>query len=249
MTDFASVPATAVLVAGTASRRQFLLAGSAAVAGALLLGGDLVGSPSGLQLLAASDGPRIPVAYLEGSAGALSLAAALAGSRWAIPAAGMRAAESLASHAARVSVMGFASDAFARHNASYTKVLLDAHLPSSAQLDQTIPFYAFTYRRDPAVSQSATSHLHVASGRALRFGFRLDAPVGAEAAATTVFTSRPQRGLPTLQPGVYLLGLLQGMWSGATSVPALGDPAWASLPSLVIVVEKVVEGVLGVASA
>lgn len=249
MTDSMSAP-LAGFPAGTASRRQFLLAGSAAVAGALLLGGDLVGSPSGLQLLASGDGPRIPVAFLEGSAGALSLAAALAGSPRALPAAGIRAAESLASSAARVSVMGFASDAFAQHNSSYAKVLLDAHLPSPAKLDQTIPFYAFTYRRDPAVSQSATSHLHVASGRALRFGLRLDASVGTEAAATTVFTSRPQRGLPTLQPGVYLLGLLQGMWSGATSVPALGDPAWASLPSLVVVVEKFAENAVeGAASA
>lgn len=237
MTDSMSIP-----VGGTANRRQFLLAGSAAVAGALLLGGDLVGSPSGLQLLASSDGPRIPVAFIEGSAGALSLAAALVGSARAVPAVGMRAAESLAKSAARVSVMGFASDAFARYNPLYAKVLLDAHVPSPAQHDATIPFYAFTYRRDPAVSQSATSHLLVASGRALRFGFRLDAPIGAEAAATAVFTSRPQRGLPTLQPGVYLLGLLQGMWSGTTSLPALGDPAWASLPSLVLVVEAVVEG-------
>ena len=221
-----------------ANRRQFLLAGSAAVAGALLLRGDLIGSPSGLQLLADSDGPRIPVAYVEGSAGATSLVAALAGPSRAVPAAGMRATGSSAGGPARVSVKGFASARHAQRDASYSKVLLDAHLPSPADHAQTIPFFAFTFRRDPAVSQSAASNLHVASGRALRVGFRLDAPAGAaEAAATTVFTSRPQRGLPTLQPGVYLLGLQQGMWAGATSLPAADDPAWASLPSLVLVVE------------
>lgn len=228
---------TASLETPGTSRRQLLLAGSAAVAGALLLGGDIIGSPSGLQLLAESDGPRIPVAYIEGSAGAATLVAALAGSRRAVPAAGMRASDSLVGRPARVSVTGFAAAHHAQRESSYSKVLLDAHIPSPAHHDQTIPFYAFTFRRDPAVSQSATSRLHVASGRALRVGFRLDAPVGAEAAATTVFTSRAQRGLPTLQSGVYLLGLQQGMWAGATSLPAADDAAWAGLPSLVLVVE------------
>ena len=225
------------------NRRQFLLASSAAAAGALLFRGDLVTSPTGLQLLAASLGPRIPVAYIEGSAGSSSLAAALGGPRRVVPAAGVRAADSLAGRAGRVSVRGFASSTYAQQSPAFSKVLLDAHVPSPTHLDQTIPFYAFTFRRDPAVSLSSASRLRITKGRGLRVGFRLEAPDSASTqAATTVFTSRPQRELPTLQPGVYLLGLQQGMFDSASTLPAIDDSAWATLPSLVLVVEAVVGG-------
>lgn len=224
------------------SRRQFLLAGSAAVAGAMLLGGDLLSTPSGLELMAGDTGPRIPVAYVEGSAGAGSLPVALAGSRRALPAAGMRPAQANATAASRVSVLGFAAAAHAQRESGFAKVLLDAHVPSPARRDETLPVYAFTYRRDPAVSVSMPAKMLVASGRSLRIGFRMEAAqgvAGAESsAATTVFTSSARRGLPTLQAGVYLLGLRAGMWSSATTLPAADDPAWAELPSLVLLVEE-----------
>lgn len=222
------------------SRRQFLLAGSAAIAGAMLLGGDVVSLPSGLELLASSAGPRIPMAYIKGSAGAGSLAAALAGpSRAAVPAAGMRVADSLAGRSVRVSVRGFSSPSHAQRSSSFGRVLLDAHVPSPSDPSHTIPFYAFTFRRDPSVSQSMPSTLHAAAGRGLRLGLRLDTAgaTATPAAATAVFASRPQRGLPTLQPGVYLLGLHDGMWSSATTLPSVTDAAWAGLPALVLVVE------------
>lgn len=220
------------------TRRQFLLAGSAAAAGALLLGGDVFDAPSGLELLAESTGPRIPVAFIEGSGGATSLAAALTGtSRRALPAKGLRAVESLVGRPARVIVRGFASSRHELRDFGHSTVLLDAHVPSPVNHRQTIPFYAFTFRRDPSVSQSTVSRLHLESGRALRVGFQLVTTGGGSASAATVFTSRPQHALPTLQPGVYLLGLEQGMWSGVASLPAVGDPAWADLPSLVVVVE------------
>ena len=231
MNDPASPPASVA-----PSRRQFLLAASGTAAGALLLGGDLFSAPSGLQLLADSTGLRVPVAYVEGSSGATSLAAALSGaSRRALPAAGLRAAESLVGRPARLTVQGFASGRHGQRDFGQATVLLDAHVPSPANHGQTIPFYAFTFRRDPVVSQSTPSRLHLVRGLALRVGFRLVATQGAS--ATTVFTSRPQRALPTLQPGVYLLGLQQGMWAGATKLPAVDDAAWAALPSLVVVVE------------
>ncbi|MGB8858337.1 MAG: hypothetical protein WCC60_03730 [Ilumatobacteraceae bacterium] len=225
--------------AGSSSRRQFLFTGAAAAAGALLLGGDLVGSPSGLQLLADSSGPRIPVAYLAGSAGSVSLAAALAsGSKRAVPAAGLRG-EGLAGRAGRLSVSGFASAHTASPESAYDKVLLDALVPSPSHHDQTIPFYALTFRRNPAVSLSSAIRLSIGSSKGLRVGFRVDVTSGTAPAqpTTTVFTSRPQRGLPTLLPGVYLLGLQAGMWSQATTVPAAGDAAWAQLPSIVLVAE------------
>lgn len=224
------------------SRRQFLLAGSAAMAGAVLLRGDLLSAPSGLQLMADGTGPRVPVAYVEGSAGAASLAAALSGSRRAVPAAGMRATRPLATGDSRVTVLGFADAAHGQRESSLARVLLDAHVPSPARHDETLPIYAFTFRRDPAVSVSVPTRLHVPAGRSLRMGFRVEAAQGAadaaSSAATTVFTSSARRGLPTLQAGVYLLGLQQGMWSSATTLPAAGDRAWAELPSLVLLVEE-----------
>jgi hypothetical protein len=234
MSDHTTTP-----VAATASRRQFLLAGSAAVAGAFLLGGDVLSAPSGLQLMADGAGPRIPVAYIDGSAGATSLSAALVGPRRAVPAAGLRTEHSLAGRPARVSVRGFASALHGQRDSGYAKVLLDAHVASPARRDETLPVYAFTFRRDPVVSLTSPSQLRIASSGSLRVGFRLDAAAGSStSAATTVFTSRAQRGLPTLQPGVYLLGLQQGMWGGATTLPAADDSAWAGLPALVLVVEE-----------
>lgn len=225
--------------AGSSSRRQFLFTGTAAVAGALLLGGDLMGSPAGLQLLADGAGPRIPVAYLAGSAGSASLAAALAaGANRAVPAAGLRG-DGLAGRAGRLSVRGFSSAQVASAQSAYGKVLLDALVPSPTHRDQVIPFYALTFRRDPAVAHSSATRLRIASAKGLRVGFRVEATSGSAVAqpATTVFTSRPQRGLPTLLPGVYLLGLHAGMWSQAATVPAADDSAWARLPSIVLVVE------------
>lgn len=224
------------------SRRQFLLAGSAAVAGAVLLGGDLLSAPSGLELMADGKGPRIPVAYVDASAGAGSLSAALSGSRRALPAAGMRTTRPLATADSRVSVLGFAVAAHAQRESGFAKVLLDAHVPSPARRDETLPIYAFTFRRDPAVSVSVPARMQVPAGRSLRMGFRMEAAQGAadaeSSAATTVFTSHPRRGLPTLQAGVYLLGLQPGMWSSATTLPAAGDTAWEQLPSLVLLVEE-----------
>jgi hypothetical protein len=222
----------------TGTRRQFLVAGSAAAAGALLLGGDMFSGPSGLERLADSSGPRIPVAFVEGSGGATSLAAALAGtSRRALPAAGMRARDSLAGRPARLSVLGFASGHQGQADFGHPTVLLDALVPSPSNHARTIPFYAFTFRRDPSVSRSAPSRMHLVSGGALRVGFQLATTRAAGGSASTVFTSRPQRSLPTLQPGIYLLGLEEGMWAAATGLPAIDDPGWTGLPSLALMVE------------
>lgn len=226
----------------TGSRRQFLVGGSAAALGALLLGGDMFSGPSGLERLADSSGPRIPVAFIEGSGGVTSLAAALDGtSRRALPAAGMRASDLLAGRPARLSVLGFASVRHGQRDFGHATVLLDALVPSPSNRGQTIPFYAFTFRRDPSVNQSAPSRVHVASGGPLRVGLQLETTHATGGPASTVFTSRPQRYLPTLQPGIFLLGLEQGMWAGATHLPAVDDPGWTGLPSLVVKVEAEAE--------
>lgn len=222
------------------SRRQFLLAGSAALTGAFLLGSDLVAAPSGLQRLADSPGARVPIAYVEGSASSSSLAQALSsGNARAVPAAGLRSSGSLLGSGFRATVHGFAAAAHSQRAAAFSSVLVDALVPLPAPQADPIPFYAFTFRRDPVVSVSGPAALRVAAADGLRMGVRVNAldDSGTDAPATAVFTSGRERHLPTLCPGVYLLGLQQGMFAQATALPALDDAGWASLPAVVLVVE------------
>jgi len=225
----------------TPSRRQFLLAGSA-VAAAVMLAGDLVTEPTGLQLLADSAGSRIPVAYVEGSSGATSLQAALsAGARRAVPAADLRGGGVLSGAPARLSLSGFTAPGVAA--ASFRHVLVDTIVPSPAHRAETIPFYSFTFRGQ-GISQSAPTRLRIGAGSGLRAGFRLET-AGQKAApsvATAVFTSRAGRGLPTLLPGVYLLGLQPDMWSAPVDLPAEGSARWAALQSVVLLVEAETSG-------
>lgn len=219
----------------TPSRRQFLLAGSAVTA-AVMLAGDMVAAPTGLQLLADSSGPRIPVAYVEGSAGAPSLEAALqGGASLAVPASELRGGGELAGADALLSVRGFAGPVDA---SMYRHVLVDTIVASPARRNETIPFYAFTFRGQ-GNSRSAPTSLRVAAGSGLRAGVRLEAAAasGGSSSATAVFSSRAGRGLPVLLPGVYLLGLRPGQWSSATRLPAAGSNEWTALQSVVLVVE------------
>jgi hypothetical protein len=82
--------------------------------------------------------------------------------------------------------------------------------------------------------------LRVAPGRDLRLGVSVAVGDGAiPGAATTVFSSRRGRDVPTLRSGVYLLGLdAAAAWSTPFTLPALDDPAWRSLPATVMVVEE-----------
>jgi hypothetical protein len=221
----------------TSSRRQFLLTGSA-VAAAVMLAGDMVAESTGLQLLADAPGPRIPVGYVEGSAGATSLAAALqGGASRAVPAADLRGGAELSGAGALLTMQGFAGTATP---SAYRHLLVDTIVPSPARRNETIPFFAFTYRGE-GNSHSAPTKLRVAAGSGLRAGVRLQSAdqSGAASSATTVFSSRAGRGLPVLQPGVYLLGLQAGAWSSATALPPAESDAWAGLSSMVLVVEAV----------
>jgi hypothetical protein len=221
----------------TSSRRQFLLTGSA-VAAAVMLAGDMVAESTGLQLLADAPGPRIPVGYVEGSAGATSLAAALqGGASRAVPAADLRGGAELSGAGALLTMQGFAGTATP---SAYRHVLVDTIVPSPARRNETIPFFAFTYRGQGS-AQSAPAKLRVAAGSGLRAGVRLEsaAESAASSSATTVFSSRAGRGLPVLQPGVYLLGMQPGSWARATQLPAADSSEWAALHSVVLVVEAV----------
>lgn len=215
------------------NRRQFLLGGSAAVAAALLLSREVAPDPSGLQLLADSEGPRIPIAYLEGSDGAASLAAALSlGAMTAVPAIGLAGSDLPAGHA---TVRGFADPSHAA--LGFDAVLLDGLVPSPGQRRETLPFYAFTHRSGVASHSAGTGRLHLRRDERLPVGFRMaTTSAGVAVAATHVFTRRPSRQLPTLRPGVYLLGLEPAMFASPLTVPPAGAAAWAALPSVVLAV-------------
>lgn len=217
------------------SRRQFLVAGSA-VAAAFMLAGDMVAESTGLQLLADAPGPRIPVGYVDGSAGATSLAAALdSGTGRAVPASGLRGGAELTGAGVLLTMQGVAGS-----TSAYRHLLVDTIVPSPARRNETIPFFAFTYR-GAGNSHSVPTKLRVAAGSGLRAGVRVQSAdqSGAASSATTVFSSRPGSGLPVLQPGVYLLGLQAGAWSSATALPPVDSGDWAELSSMVLVVEPV----------
>jgi hypothetical protein len=225
------------------SRRGLLVGGSALI-GALVLGSDLTPAPDGLQKLLSSGAPRIPIAFLEGSEAMTSLAAALsAGAVRAVPASAIAPASALAGEAVRMTVHGF-TPGLGGQDTPFDSVYLDSLIPApdAAHAGTTIPFYAWTYRRTPA-SSTGRSRFVIGSERGLRVGLSLSTLPAAAAAndarreAISVFTSGRDRDLPKLRPGVYLLGLDDGLWHDRRTVPAIDDPAWSGLGSMVLTVE------------
>jgi hypothetical protein len=229
----------------TSSRRTFILAASAVVAGATLLRRDLPASNGGLASLAASKGPRIGVAYIEDSAGATSLSSMLAAGRVrAVPASTLGSGD-LSNQIAAMTVHGFSPGIGCDGTCPYTNVFVDAHIPSPDPLSKqaTIPFYAWTFRRSPAMA-SGRSRFVVGAGRGHRVGFSIETTSSAStpgaSTATTVFTSGRVNitGQPQLRRGIYLLGLNDGAWSDSVSLPAIDDPKWAELASIVVSVDS-----------
>lgn len=231
-------------MATSSSRRSFILATSAVVAGATLLRRDFPAGNGGLATLATSSGPRIGVAYVEDSAGASSLESMLAAGRVrAVPASRLGLGD-LSNQAAALTVHGFGPGIGCDGTCPYTGVFVDAHIPSPdpTSAEATMPFYAWTFRRSPAMA-SGRSRFVVGASRGLRVGFSIDATSGsstaATAAATTVFTSGRLNtgGLPQFRRGIYLLGLGDGAWRDTALLPEIGDPKWSDLASIVVSVD------------
>jgi hypothetical protein len=229
----------------TSNRRTFLLAGSALVAGATLLRREAPVINGGLSALVSSHGPRIGVGYVEGSAEAVSLEAVLAsGHPRVVPAATLTSGD-LNNRAAALLVHGFSPGISCDGSCKYNNVFVDAHLPSPDVSDAqpTLPFYAWTFRRSPAMA-SGRSRFVVGASRGLRVGFSIatsSSPTSKPTTATTVFTTGRLNlnGLPQLQRGIYLLGMNEGAWSTSASLPDIDDPKWSELASIVVSVEGV----------
>jgi hypothetical protein len=236
---------TSVVSSKTSSRRTFILAGSAVVAGATLLRRELPQSNGGLGALAASSGPRISVGYIEDSAGSSSFQSMLAAGGARVLPASTAGFDDLNNKAVALTVHGFGPGIACDGTCSYDNVFVDAHIPSPDPLSAqaTIPFYAWTFRRSPAMA-SGPSRFVVGASRGLRVGFSIDARPGGPtppASATTVFTSGRFNvsGLPQLRRGIYLLSLNEGSWGEATSLPEIDDPKWGELASIVVSVDAV----------
>ncbi len=211
------------------SRRAFL-AGAAGLAGAMLLGGDAVFTASGLELLAAAE-PAASVGYVDGSAGR-SAATAMGGGGRVVPATSLRAG-ALNGRTVRVRVAGLTPGV----GADIEHVVADLHLPSAADRRTTVPFFAFTHRRDAGGSAPSRTMLAAASG--LRAGVRVqvaDAVAGASS-RVAVFSSSERRGFSSLVPGVYLVALGGGVWDSARALPAT-DGAWAGAASVILEVAE-----------
>jgi hypothetical protein len=214
------------------SRRTLLVAGSAlALAGTgagrlLLRGAD--GSPSGLEALAAADGPRISMGFLDraGDRGAPDLS----GRPDVVPAGGVRPDRSLGRLAtARI--------------AGPTPGLLDDLPVAGLQLDalfehpdggEPLRHHAWSLSTDP-LSVSPPIRFAAPIGVAsLGFALQTSPATGEGRGATRVMTAAEDADLPGLRPGTYLLAVGEGVWDSPTRLPAEDDRAWADLASLVI---------------
>jgi hypothetical protein len=221
------------------SRRGFIGLG-AALAGAALLAGDLPVGRQGLAALLDTGLPRLPVGYLDASAGARTLSEALgAGAGRVVPASSLRPLTGLASDGLSMAVRAL-TPAARLADAAIHRVYVDAHfaVPGGA----TVPFYAWTHQSG---STDSVANFAVPDGDGLRIGLVVDAaapstgttgPPASTEPTLTVFTTGSESGLPRLQQGVYLLGLRRDLWQSTQAVPALDDPAWSELSSIVVTV-------------
>lgn len=211
----------------SASRRGFL-AGAAGLAGALLLGGDRVFEPLGLEALAAAD-PAASVGYVSGSGGRSAAEALVAGAQ-VVPASAVPAA--LGGAVVSLRTVGFTPGL----GTDVSMAAADVHLPSAANPSATVPFFALTQRAGSVSSAVRTS---VVAGRGLRLGVRTSVmTTSGTRARVAVFTSTVRRGYPSLAPGVYLVGLDAAEWDRESTLPSLDDSAaWSGRASVVLQVD------------
>ena len=216
--------------------RRRLLLGGATVALAAVLGSGRDGLlPPAHRLgplarLAVRPGTALSIGYL-GTAGA---ADPLEPGARVVPAGTIRAG-GLAGQVVRVRVDG------ATPGLSAAAVALDA-LFESPDLTDDLPLTYFAWTRSlggVSTSNATAFSVGVEDKPSLGFTLSVTGAAGAEPrVARTVFATRQRDGHPVLRSGRYLIGLEPGVWDRPTVLPALDDPRWSRLASLMITVSR-----------
>lgn len=218
------------------SRRAFLTGAGAILGSALLLGPNGLPRPGALARLAAANGPRLSLGFVEGSAGVVasefrSLLTAV-GAR-VTPAASLRSGDRrLAGSLAAVHILGLTNGASVGEAAQLDVLVA----PPRGAGSEPLPFYAWTRTARGGGAQTASFVAHVENEPTLGMAFRVGAP-GVWRESVAVLTGGRERGLPKLRPGLYLLGLDPALWSHARALPGNDDHAWARLSSVAFAVQ------------
>lgn len=217
------------------SRRAFLTGTGAVLGSALVLGPNGLPRPNALARLAAADGPRLSLGFVEGSAGldVGEVRALLAASGTRVtPAASLRSgAKELVGGLAAVRV-----DSRTLGGGATQAAQLDALVsPPRGAGSSPLPFYAWTRNAAGSGGGAASFVTAVENSPSLGLAFRVGGRDNWQE-STAVFTGGRDRGLPKLRPGTYLLGFDRQAWAQTRLLLPVGDPGWASLTSLVVTV-------------
>lgn len=217
-------------------RRRFL-----AMTGA----GAALGAMPGLVEAALPFEYPMSVGYVEGSDRLASLADLPWRSRresgLAIAAANIPSGEpSFALELLRVRVAGFYPDwpwpAKERPNAVDLDVLFE---PFDPAVPSPLAFAAWSYRRLPGrnLSPPVAFNFPMEASDGLGLRLRYEGRDRKTYRTATAFTVDTTEGSPRLQRGIFLLGLLPGVFDRERKLPGAGEPADYSLRSLVLSVE------------
>jgi hypothetical protein len=252
----ASPPATR---AARITRRAFLAVASAVAVAPLLPTGEsaVLGAAPGRPVPAAHDGdPRAPdgsdlamaslplsVGYIRGSAYWPTLHAppwdrdGVLGASDVIPAASLRSGDPLLlGRTAIVTVHGLHRTPDRTAGASLRHVTLDMDYRADDPA-AVATFHAWTLRTGPAASVSGRSILRIDITTATRIGFDLSIwRRTSRTIATAHLGTGREQGLAKLRRGAYLLALQPGTWDAARTLPAIDDPEWGAIASLVVTV-------------
>lgn len=211
----------------------------------------MTGAGAALGVMPGIVGAALPVeypmsvAYLEGS----DRLASLAELPWrfegpaqlAVPATEIPSGEpSFALELLRLRVAGFYPDwpwpAKQRPNAVDLDVLFEPFDPAAPS---PLPFAAWSYRRLPArnLSPPVAFNFTMEASDGLGLRLRCEDRNRRTSQTATAFTVDDTEGLPRLQRGIYLLGLLPGTFDRECKIPGAGDPPDYALRSLVLSVE------------
>ncbi|MBZ0089762.1 MAG: hypothetical protein K8H90_05215 [Thermoanaerobaculia bacterium] len=111
--------------------------------------------------------------------------------------------------------------------------------PFDPQVPSPLPFAAWSFRRLPARNISAPVRFTIEMGESDGLGLRLrfENLEGRVYQSRTSFTVDRSPGLPRLQRGLYLLGLVPGTFDHECKLPGLGEALDYRLRSIAISVE------------